>query len=121
SSIPLCLETESPWICQALLCSQRAYYALHSSTGRAASPPDQIARSPDPANVHPCWTLLTLPRRRGLFHRANYRESVAQSVQTVSVHSQNPGVGNKAQPTSFELPQRTARFHVVRVSALRAQ
>src|SRR5438874_1994905 len=97
------------------------HYALPIATGRSASPPDQTGRSPDPANVHPCWTLPTLPRRRGLFHRANYRESVAQSVQTVSVRSQNPGVGNKAQPTSFELLQRTARFHVVRGSALRAQ
>src|SRR5438094_230464 len=96
-------------------------FALPIATGRSALPPDQIGQSPDPENVRPCWTLPTLPRRRGLFHQANYPESVAQSVQTVSVRSQNPGVGNKAQPTSFELPERTARFHVVRGSALRAQ
>src|SRR5438094_6433701 len=98
-------------------CSLRAAHR----NGPFCLTPDQIGQSPDPENVRPCWTLPTLPRRRGLFHQANYPESVAQSVQTVSVRSQNPGVGNKAQPTSFELPERTARLHVVRGSALRAQ
>src|SRR4030095_2990028 len=80
--------------------------------GPLTARPHQIGRSPDRGNSHPCSTWPIPLRRKELFRPVHCPDSAGRESQTASVHSRNPGAGNKSPPISFELPTQMPRRHV---------